>query len=135
MVDLLAALGQRARSWLSTRPPMVSCSSSLNSVPKVGVEVGDLGQRLDAVAAVAVEQDVVLGLVEVVLVLDVADDLLEHVLDGHQAGDAAVLVDHDRHVVAVARGSRLQQHVQPLRFGDEHRRAQHLAHVELSSPA
>src|ERR1700747_1968998 len=44
------------------------------------VEVDDLGLRLDAEAAVRLRNDVVLGLVEVVLVLDVADDLLEHVL-------------------------------------------------------
>jgi hypothetical protein len=62
------------------------------------------------------------------------DDLLEHVLDRHQAGHAAVLVDHDRHVVAA--GAELaQQHVEALRLGHEHRRAQHLAHVEFSSPA
>ena len=42
----------------------------------------------------------VLVVVVVVLVVDVADDLLEHVLDGDEAGDAAVFVDDDRHVVA-----------------------------------
>ena len=41
-------------------------------------------------------------LVRVVLVCDLADDLLQHVLDGDQAGDCAVLVDEQRHVVAVA---------------------------------
>jgi hypothetical protein len=70
-------------------------------------------------------------LVEVVFVLDVADDLLQHVLDGDQAGDAAVLVDHDRHVVA--RGAELaQQDVEALGFGNEDRRAQHVAQVELA---
>ena len=34
----------------------------------------------------------------VVLVLDLADDLLEQVLDGHEAGGPAVLVEHDRDV-------------------------------------
>ena len=37
-------------------------------------------------------------LLGVVLVLDLADDLLEQVLDRHQAGRAAVLVEHDRDV-------------------------------------
>ena len=34
------------------------------------------------------------------LVVDVADDLLEHVLDRREARHAAVLVDDDGHVVA-----------------------------------
>ena len=94
-----------------------------------GVEIGDLRQRLDAVAPAGLGQDVVARLVEVVLVLDVADDLLEHVLDGDQAGHAAVLVHDDRHVVA-AGAEFAQQHVQALGLGHEDRRAQHLAHVE-----
>ena len=44
--------------------------------------------------------------------------------------DAAVLVHHDGDVVAVG-AELLQQHVQALGLGHEHRRAQHLAHVEL----
>ncbi len=111
---------------------MVSYSSSLNSVPKVALKSSIAGLRLDPVQPVAIEEDVGLGLVEVVLVLDVADDLLQHVLDGQQPGHAAVLVHHDGHVVAVA-AEVLEQHVEPLRLGDEHRRPQHLAHVELLS--
>src|SRR5262249_41876350 len=41
------------------------------------VEVGDLRERLDAEAAARLGQDVVARLVEVVLVLDVADDLFQ----------------------------------------------------------
>ena len=37
-------------------------------------------------------------LLGVVLVLDLADDLLEQVLDRHEAGRPAVLVEHDRDV-------------------------------------
>ncbi len=74
--------------------------------------------------------DVVLRIVEVVFVLDVADDLLEHVLDCDQARHAAVLVDHDRHVVAV-RAEFAQQHVQALGLGHENGGPQHVAHVEL----
>ena len=40
--------------------------------------------RLDAIEAAAVQQDVVFGFVEVVLVLDLADDLLQHVFDGDE---------------------------------------------------
>ncbi len=36
------------------------------------------------------------------LVADVADDLLEQIFDGDQAGDAAVLVDDDAHVLFFA---------------------------------
>ncbi len=39
------------------------------------------------------------GVVE--LILDLTDDLFQHVLDGDQAGGVAELVDHDRQVVAV----------------------------------
>ena len=73
-------------------------------------------------ATVGLGDDVVLALVEVVLVLDVADDLLQHVLDRDEAGHAAVLVDDDRDVVAV-RAEIAQEDVQSLRFGHEHRRA------------
>ncbi len=93
------------------------------------VEVGDLGLRLDAEAAVGLGDDVVLALVEVVLVLDVADDLLQHVLDRDEARHAAVFVDDDRDVVAV--GAELaQQHVEPLRLRHEHRGPQRVAEIE-----
>jgi hypothetical protein len=39
--------------------------------------------------------------VEIVFVFDVADDLLQHVFNRHQSGDAAVFIDHDRDVIAV----------------------------------
>jgi hypothetical protein len=93
------------------------------------VEVRDLGHRLHAVAPAAVEQDVVLGLVEVVLVLDVADDLLDHVLDRDEPCHAAILVHDDRDVVAVG-AEFLQQHVEALGLRHEDHGAQHLAHVE-----
>ncbi len=41
----------------------------------------------------------------VVLVGDVADQLLDEVLEGHEPGDAAVLVDDHREVVATAPAS------------------------------
>ncbi len=40
-----------------------------------------------------------LGLLGVVLVLDLADDLLEEVFHRHEPGDAAVLVDDDGHLL------------------------------------
>ena len=83
------------------------------------VEVSDFGLRLDPVAAISLGDDVVFRFVEIVLILDVADDLFEHVLDRHEAGHAAVFIDDDRDVVAI--GAEIaQQHVQPLGFRDEH---------------
>ena len=72
-------------------------------------------------------------LVGVVLVGDLADDLLEHVLDGDQARDRAVFVDQQRHVVAVALHL-AQQRVQRLGVRHEHRRAHHLADTLVSRP-
>jgi hypothetical protein len=71
-------------------------------------------------------------LVEVVFVLDVANDLFQHVFDGDQAGDAAVFVDHDRHVIA-RDAEFTQQDVEALGFGDEDDRAQPVAEVEVFS--
>ena len=68
--------------------------------PEVRVE--QLGQVVDV--GPAVDPGLVVGqpddqrLLLVVLVLDLADDLLEEVLDGDQAGRPAVLVEHDRDV-------------------------------------
>ena len=62
--------------------------------------------------------------VDVVLVGDLADDLLEHVLDGDQAGGAAVLVDDDADVLAL--GLHLpQQGVDGLGVGHVEDRAHH----------
>ena len=47
------------------------------------------------------------GLVEIVFVVDLADDLLEHVLDCHHAGHAAVFVHDDGDVVAI--GAKIAQ--------------------------
>ena len=55
----------------------------------------------------------VLVVLDIELVVDLADDLLDDVLDGAQSRHAAVLIDHDRHVVAVA-AELPQQHVQAL---------------------
>ena len=92
------------------------------------VEVRDLGGRAHAPLVLALGEDgVFLGLVE--FVLDVTDDLLQHVFHGDQAGDAAVLVDDDGLVVA-ADAEFAQQHVQALGFGNEDRRADQRAHLD-----
>src|ERR1022692_76912 len=53
-----------------------------------------------------------------VLVADLADDLFHQVLDGHQAGDSAVLVDDDGHANVVALHLAHQLAAQ-LGFGDK----------------
>ena len=65
------------------------------------------------------------GRLAVVLVGDLADDLLDDVLDRHQAGGAAVLVDDDRHVRLVALHL-AQQVVHRLALGHEVQRAHQL---------
>ena len=88
------------------------------------VEVVDRRQRIDHEQAVGLRSDQrmrIFGIV--VFVVDLADDLFEHVLDRDQTGDAAVFVDHDRHVVARL-AELAQQHVEALGFGNQHRWAQ-----------
>ncbi len=63
------------------------------------------------------------------LVVDVADDLLEHVLDRREARDAAVLVDDDGHVIAAFTKLR-QQRVQALALRNERGGAQEAMQVE-----
>ncbi len=62
-------------------------------------------------------------LLDVVLVLDLADDLLEQVLDRDEAGRAAVLVEDDRDVDLPAL-ELVEQVVDRHRLGHEDRRAQ-----------
>ena len=90
----------------------------------------DGGVAADPVSAVGQPEDVALVLVDVELVLDLAHDLLEHVLDGDQTRDPAELVDHDGQVIAVA-AELAQQVVQRLGLGHEHGGAQQRPDVQL----
>src|SRR5262245_8174103 len=66
------------------------------------IDVQPLTHLVDAHLAAEDETAVALvrdGLaLDIVFVANLADDLLEQILDGHQASGAAVLVDHDRHL-------------------------------------
>ena len=93
------------------------------------VEFLDGGERADDVIAVAELADEAVGL-EIGLVLDLADDLLQHILDGDQPRHAAVLVDDDGHVVAVL-AEFSQQHVQTLAFGHHVAGAEQPHEVEI----
>jgi len=97
------------------------------------VEFVDPGESRDRERALGILADA-FALVHVVLVADLTDDFLEHVLDREQPRDAAVLVHHEGHVV-VADAELLKQDVEALAFGDEHRGPQALADVELPFPA
>src|SRR6476619_5592075 len=94
------------------------------------VEIRDRRQCIDCVLAVGLRGDQCRGVFGFVMfVVDLADDLLQHVLDRHQSGHAAVLVDDDGHVVARL-AEFAQQHVELLGFGDQDRRSQQFAHVD-----
>src|SRR5690606_32343125 len=90
------------------------------------VEIGDRRQRIHHVLAIGQGGDQAGAVAVVVLVVYLADDLLEHVLDGDQAGDAAVFIDDDGHVVA-RQPELLEQDVQALGLGNQHRRPQQFA--------
>ena len=70
---------------------------------------------------------------DVVFVADLADDLLEKILDGDEAGGAAVFVDDDRHLDLPAL-ELLQQLRHALGFGDERGRTRQ-RHDRLASGA
>ena len=81
---------------------------------------------------VALAADVLLVL-DIVFIVDLADDLLDDVFHGDEPRHAAVFVDGDRHVVA-ADAQLLQQHVDALGFGHEQRLAHPVAQVEVRRP-
>ena len=68
----------------------------------------------------------------VVLVFDLADDLLDEVFDRREADRRAVLVDDDRHVL-VAGLHAAQQLRRARRFRHEHRVAQHECWIDVSA--
>jgi len=68
------------------------------------------------------------------LVLDLADDLLEHVLQGDDPDRRVVLVDHQGQVLAVA-AQRLQQLVERDAVGDPAQRPGQVAEAGLAVPA
>ena len=106
-IDLLlvAGLAQADRRG-APRAPRSGCARRRSSVPSArSIRCGRLGL--------------------VVLVLDLADDLLDQVLDGHQPVDAAELVDHHRHVDA--RLAHLHQQIE-----DRHRRRARTAALRSS---
>ena len=107
---------------------MVSYSSSENAVPKYSLN-SDIGVRARTENSRSLSRLIVLVILDVVLVVDFADDLLDHILDGHQPAYAAVLIHHHGQMI-VAHAKFLEQHVEPLAFGHEHDGAHELADLE-----
>ena len=70
------------------------------------------------------------SLLAIVFILDVPHDLLQQVLDGYQAGCAAVFVDDDRQMDTFAL-ELLKELLQVLGFGDEVGGAHDGAHLDL----
>ena len=71
------------------------------------------------------------GILPVVFVDDLADDLLEDVLDRDQPRSAAVFVDDDRNVLLVALHL-LEEHIGQLALRHENRRTHRLGHRHLT---
>ena len=83
-----------------------------------------------ALAAVGQGVDARLAVFLVELVFDLADDLLHHVFEGHEAGGMPELVDHDRDVVAIG-AEVAQQVIERLRLRHVERGAQQRAQVQV----
>src|SRR4029077_11255727 len=68
-------------------------------------------------------------ILDVVLIVYLADNLLYDVFDGDQSAYPAVLIDHHGDVI-VAAAEFLEQYIEPLALGNEHDRAHVLADLE-----
>ena len=119
--------GTSATSPLSGIRPRVRTHEAGDRVVVLVLGELDPGEVLDLVGAqqpgeqpAAVAPLPGAGAEPVVLVGDVADDLLDHVLEGDDAGVAAVLVEHDGHLEAVLPQQR-EQRVEPHRVGHDDR--------------
>ena len=94
------------------------------------VHIFDFGNGVDAPAVGGNGEDIVRAVVFVEFVFDVAQNLLDYILQRYQAADAAVFVHHHGQVV-VHIAKLFKQHVQRLALGHEHGWAQHVFELEL----
>ena len=83
----------------------------------------------DAPGEIGQGEDVAFVLRDVELILDLANDLLEHVFDSDEPGHAAKLVDHDGQVIAVATKF-AQQVIEPFALRHKNGRPQQGADVQ-----
>jgi hypothetical protein len=98
--------------------------------PDAALELLDRRAGIGDQAAVRARQHL-RALLNIVLVFDLADDFLDDILDGHEAVDAAELVDHQGHVDT--RQPHLQQQIERAH---RRRNEQHLAQdgLEIERP-
>ena len=103
--ESLANLGDPLR--FVQKQPGDSYSLLIRQPPaELTVEVADRHRSLDDVAPVRLAHDARYG--DVMLIRDVADDLFEHVFEGHDSHQAAVLIDNDGEMLApTAKGLQL----------------------------
>ena len=102
-VNACFSSGIDCASWM-TRPAIVVASSS-GSVPvERAVEIADRHRAVDDDRAVGLLLDALD--IDVVLVGDLADDLLDDVLQRHQALDLAIFVDDDGEMRSCGAGRR-----------------------------
>ena len=131
MLDLVAGLGRAAQHPEDEAAERVVVLDRQRDAELL-VEVVDRERAVDAHAAVLEPLDRLVRQVE--LVLDLADDLLEQVLERDDPLELAVLVDHDRHVLV--RAAELgQQRGQVLRLRDDVRRPQQLLELDAGDAA
>ncbi len=99
------------------------------------VELLDFGKRTHAMTSIGGREDIAFLLVEIVFLLDVADNLLEHILDRDESGDAAVFIDDDGRCDCGSRGNRAAARSIVSIPEINTTGPQHAAYVELGSCA
>src|SRR6266480_4604245 len=125
----VALLGDLAQHRVHIATDRIVVTRFLDPQPQSLVQLFERETRIDADLVVVDDLQHVL-LAGVVLVANLADDLLEQVLQRDHARCAPVLVDHDHHVLLLGPHV-VQQLVHLLLLGCELDRPQHLYHVEL----
>ena len=65
------------------------------------VEVAYFRYRFHAETTGFVGQDVIFSLVEIKFILDIADDLFQHVLNRHQARNTTIFIHNDGNVITI----------------------------------
>src|ERR671936_441906 len=130
MQHLVAGLGRAAKS-AEDEPGDRVVVLLRELLTELLVEVVGREGALEADSAVGEALDRLVG--QVVLVLDLADDLLQQVLERDEAFEGSVLVDDDRHVLV--RPPELGEHGrQVLGLGNDVRLAHELGDVHVVDP-
>src|SRR5882762_5044122 len=97
--------------------------------PEVLIEIRDGSERAHREFTRAFPADRLI-VFDVVLIVDLADDLFDDILDGDQSAHTAILID-DHGDVIVAAAKFLEQDVEPFALGNEHHRTHVFANLEV----